>query len=307
MLQRMRTYVRYISVFSLIVIASGLKALDADSSSHDEVIDEIRVTIYDPKGKEVILTSDIKPGLDGSQRSLHDVLLDRLKVLDARNLGIEVTENEADQFLARIQQEHGMTREDLEGVFAELGYTFEEGRHMLRDQQMIERIVDHRVKSDRRMLIKRADVVAYDEAHPLYIPGEYTLQQGIIPYRERTHEEIQEYIDAGTVDDITDWEDTFTLAESDLAADKRFIDAASINTIVDVDVASDESGVEITRLVAKQQRRRVPVEERYEEIAQTLRWLRYEEVLSEYHNRLLHDAVVRFTYDNELEDIIGQT
>ncbi len=293
-------------VYILFFLCVNIMHIDAQSSyvsssqvpaSEDEIVDEVRVTIYDPKGKQILLSSDIRPGLDGSHRTLYDVLLDQLKVLDARNLGIEVTENEADQFLARIQQEHGMTKADIEHVFSELGYTFEEGRQLLRDQQMIERIVDHRVKSDRRMLIQRSDVVAYDEAYPAYISGSYTLQQAYIPAQVASEDKIRSFIQENRIDELAQWEESFTISEDELAPQMQFIDTAEVGTVVDVEATSD--GTEVTRLVDKQQRKRIPVEQRYEEIASKLRRQQYNTIQAEYDNRLLRQASLRFTYTSD--------
>jgi len=268
-----------------------------ENAEQADVVDEILVTIYSDQGKQNICISDIRPWLDGSPRTLNDVVFDRLKLLDAQSLGLEVSEEKADQFLANIQHKHNMTRDQVEDLFSQLGYTYEEGREMLREQQMIERIVEYRVSSDRRLLVQRADIQAYDDARPAYQQGSYVLQCAIIPHDTLSPETIRAYIDDGDIDAIAHWDAPFTISDAELAQERRFIEHEKPGAIVDVEDTHDAT--EVTRLVDKQEKKRVPIEARYEEIAQKLRMQQYETVLAEYHNRLLNEAVVRCTYDED--------
>ena len=282
-----------------------------DTNNRSDVADEILVTILPPQHeKTIVLQSDIRPGLDGNPRTLRDVVLDRLKICDAHRIGLEITEDEADQFLAKIQRENGLTQQEIEKIFSELGYTYEEGRQLVRDQQMIERIIDYRVRADKRFLVNRSDVVAYDEQHPQYKQAQYTLRQVFIPRQQYDPETVQAYIDNGAIDTIASWEDPFVIAESELAEEMHFIANKDPYTIVDVDVTT--GGTEITQLVEKQERHRVSVDDRYDEIAQHLRAYRFYDLLEAYHSRLLREAKVQCTYpedkklilpDNEIEGV----
>jgi len=267
-----------------------------------EHVDEVMAIIYNQQGNEIILRSDIRPHLDGTPRTLHDVLLDRLKVQDAGRLRVHVTEHEVDQFLSRIQEEYGLSQSDIAYLFSELGYTYQEGRQLLRQQHVIERILDYRVKMDRRMMIQREDVAAYDDAHPVYQPAGYLLQMAHIPADAYEYHTVQSYIDDNAIDEIAEWQDCFYISEEDLDPEMQFIADHPEGSIVDIDTTSQ--GTEITRLVKRYERQRVPLEQRYDTIAQTLREQRYHEILQEYHQRLFREASIRFTHTEDRQEVM---
>ena len=268
-----------------------------DNNTRNNVVDEVLATVYTDNGKELVLMSDLRPALDGTPRDLREAVLDTLKIAEAKRFGIQVSEDDIDQFLAKIERDNNLTHEQVEQIFAELGYTFDEGRQVLRNQQIVERITEQRVKQDRRLLVQRDDIIAYDEQHPAYESAEYTLEIAFIPSQQYSHDDVDQYIASGKIDTIAEWQEQFTISEDDLNPEMAHIDHEKPGTIVDVEKSN--AGTEVTRLAGKQERQRIPVDKRYDEIAQKIRTTGYNEVMKEYNDRLLRDAKVRFTYDED--------
>ena len=263
-------------------------------------INEIVVVIYNPESNQLILRSDIRPALDGVPRTLRQIVLESLMVIDALLLTIKVTEDDADRFLANLQKENGLSRQAIQEMFKDLGFTFEEGREQLRRKQMIEAVLDYRVKM--HILVQRADVVAYYDAHPEFIEATYTLVQAYVPEDVVSKKELQRMIDTGEIETGINWDEPFTLKEHELADDKKFIVHETVGEVVEIEDVED--GVELTRLVAKSVPQKVSLEDRYEEIAMTLRKQQFETKLEEYYQSLLDKAIMRFTYPEDEERVL---
>lgn len=70
------------------------------------LVDSIKAVVYSEDGTEVVTKSDIdRPGLDGSFRTLDDVVLERLMYLDAKRFKILPDEDTIDKHLKAVQRE----------------------------------------------------------------------------------------------------------------------------------------------------------------------------------------------------------
>src|SRR5437867_1197347 len=71
------------------------------------LLDTIQAVVYSEEGAEIVTKSDIdRPGLDGSFRTLEDVVLERLMYLDAKRFKILPDQDTIDKHLKAVQREN---------------------------------------------------------------------------------------------------------------------------------------------------------------------------------------------------------
>lgn len=266
--------------------------------------DEIVAVIYNPEGSIAITRSDTRIGLDGQPRTLRQAILEQLMLLDAQKLKINITEDDVDRFLMQLQRQNGLTKYALEEMFRQLGFTYQEGREQLRNKQMIDTIVDYRVKSDKRMQVTPEEVEAYYQNNPLYSPMTVTLRQVFVSNEEFSASQIDAMIKDGTIAKKLKWEEPFVLEEQDIAEDKLFIKTAPLGSIVERE--EDKEGIELTMLVERCEPRLIQLGDRYNEVEMDLRKERFFMLLREYEDKLLADATgLRFLNEADKKAVLG--
>jgi hypothetical protein len=255
-------------------------------------VDEILAVLYHPEGNGIVLLSDLTASLDGQEKSLKDVIIERLMVLDALKYKITITEEELDRFLAQLQKQNGWTRNDLILFLDEHGYSYDDGRELLREKQMVNQIIDYKVRSDKRMMISREDALAYYNEHPDITEATYTLDIAYVPFSQYDQKNIDTFLKSKKVPQDIVWDEPFVLKESELAEDRKFIAKEKTGTIVLVEKMED--GYELTRLVEKTEAVTIPFEDSYAKIVAQMRQEQFQHVLKDYHNELLAGAKIKF-------------
>ncbi len=255
------------------------------------VLDEIIETLYHPEGTEIILLSDTTTGLEGKERSLHDLELETLTYLDAKKLkGIVVSEDDIDRFIAQLQKQNNWTRADIEDFFKEHGYSFEEGRDLIRRKQMVNQMIDYKVRSDKAMAVSLDEAQAIYDQHPREEEATYTLAIGFAPSNLYTLAQLNKAVEKNMPLEKIEWDEPFVRKESDLPKDRKFIAKRSVGHVVLVEPV--EGGFELTKLVEKTPKRQIPFDECSAEIINKIRQERFESVLKKYENELEADPVV---------------
>lgn len=266
------------------------------------VIDEIVAILYHPGGTDIVLRSDLKKSLDGRPFSLRDILTQRLMVLDAQSMNITISQDDAERFLGELQKMNHLTRDEMIAAFADQGFSYQEGIEQLRRRQMVEQIIDLRIRSDKTLMITKQEVAAFDEQNPQFDEATFTLAQAFIPAATWAARAKQLAWSDAELSALV-WGEPFVIRESELADDKRGLADAAIGGVVDtVDVGD---GAEITRLLAKTPRRRYTVDERYTEIATALFNERFMRLLHEYENKLLEETAIKFTYPEDQQQVFA--
>jgi hypothetical protein len=196
-----------------------------------------------------------------------------------------------------------MSLKDVKRMFAELGFTFEEGIEQLRRMQMIQAILDFRVRGDKRIIIDKSAVEEYYSTHQRTESASFTLAQTLLPYDMYSRAQVEAMIDDGTIATEVIWEDPFEVSEEGLPDEKKFITTKAAGTIVGFE--ETEEGFELTRLVSIKHARVVPLDEIYDEISFQIRKAVYDKVMFEYQTKLMQNAVIRFNNPKEKEEILG--
>jgi len=265
-------------------------------NAQQKLIDEIVAIIYTGEKQVVIAHSDIRPGLDGMPRSIRQIILEHLMIIDGEKL-ITVTEEDIDRFISHLQKENNLTQDAVKSLFRELGCTVEEGRELLRKRQIIDGILGYRVREDKNLNVTRQDALDYYAAHPESKEATFTLAQTFVPQEKMSKNELLRLKKLGKLGDTLSWDAPFTLKQSELAADRQFIINEPVGAIVEFEEV--DGGFDITRLVSKTSAQTVPVEEYFDEIMNYLRQERYRECLENYYSMLLSKYTIRFTHPED--------
>ena len=260
------------------------------------LIDTIEAVIFGSEGTEVITKSNLdRPSLGGGIRTLDDTVFERLVYLDAQKHKIYSDEDAVDAYLAAIQKEHNLTRDELHDIFTASGYTFEEGREQLQMMQSINSMLDFKIRSN--LIVPRKDVEVYYEAHPEYIEASYTLQRVFISLsastsKEQQRMELEQFVETGRGVGGIEWSQPFTIMQSDVAEDKHFIFEMQLGEISRPQEIP--GGFELFKLEEKNEKRLRSFDERYREIADILRQPKYNELLVTYRENLFNEASVLY-------------
>lgn len=266
-------------------------AFGADIQGREYVLDEIIETLYHPEGTEILLRSDIEMGLDGKERSLHDLELETLTYFDAKKMkGIVISEDDIDRFLAQLQKQNNWTQQDIEEFFKEHGYTLEEGRDLIRRKQMVNQMIDYKVRSDKAMAVSMDEAKVEYDKHPQTEQATYTLAIGFVPSSAYSLAQLNKAVEKNLPLECVEWDEPFTRKASELPKDRQFITKRPVGQIVLVEPV--ENGFELTKLVDKTPQRQVPFDECSSEIINNIRQERFESVLKNYEKSLEDDPVV---------------
>ena len=198
-----------------------------------------------------------------------------------------------------------MSRAGLEHAMEEMGYSYQEGMEKLRRRQIVDQMIDNRVRSDKRFMVTQEDVAAFSEENPIFDEAVYTLAEVVLD-TEPAIELSQAALDALA------WEEPFEVKERDLAEEMQFLADAKVGDIVSRDHIDGEW--ELTRLVAKKSRRRLALDDvidprtkktLYDKIVDVIRMQRHEKLIEEYRTDLLKNATLRFTYEQDRAQVLG--
>lgn len=259
------------------------------------LIDSIQAVVFGQQEPEIVTYSDVmRPSLSGQQRELDELIFERLVFGDAQKFQIMTDEDAVDKYLAMIQKQNNLTLDELKNVFASAGYSYEEGRQQFRLLQTVNSMLDFKIRT--QVVVPRAMVEQYYEEHPEITEAKVKVQRGFIPYVEDKREQQKRALEymAKTGKEVRDiqWGDPFELAESEVASDKAFLFELAQGNISQ---AQDTGiGFEAFRALEVSPRTQATLEDRYKDIAETLRKPIYEELLDNYKKSLMDASSVLY-------------
>lgn len=264
-------------------------------------VDKIVAIIYGKEDTMIITQSEVtRRGLDGSIRTLEDLVLERLMYLDAKKFNMLPSEEDIDKHLLSVQKNYGLTLDQIKEMFKEAGYSYKEGREQFAMTTAVQSVVDYKIMS--RLIVPEKDVKEYYEAHPEVEQAAYQLQVAVMPYksgvsREEQRVEIDAMIEKKRASDplLPDgfsWSRPFWIDHEDIAEDKIFIFSMAAN---DVSLPqATPSGFEVIKLLDKKTERVRPLQDRYREIVNILRRPKYMSMLDEYKAELQQNASIEY-------------
>ncbi len=280
---------KFIKIFACLLIFS--------LPARMQLVNEIVAIIYHEMGTVAILASDIRPALDGHMQTLREVILNRLMQFDALYYKFNVTLQEAEKFIENVQKKDRLSRKAVEDMFAQAGYTYAEALEYLRADQMVKQIVEMRVRSDKRLLITRAQAEERYKENPPQVEAVYTLAIAFISKEQLGKKKLSDYLKTINLDKDVQFDEPFDLKESEIADDRKDIITHKEGDIVFTEAI--EGGYEITRLIKAVPAQVMPFDDCYMVIVSKMRQEKLPEVFADYYKLLLSQATIRFTHPED--------
>ncbi len=265
-----------------------------EEQSNLVLLDQIEVVVFGQEDVEIVTKSDIdRPALGGGYRTEDEIIFERSVLLDAKKHKIPNDEEAVDAGIEQMKREHDLSDDDLEMIFKESGYTLQEGRQQFQVMQMINTMLDVKVRSN--LIVPRRDVEAYYNANPEVVEATYTIERLFIPFdqkksKTRQRREIEKYVETGVGALEIQPGFVFTINHSDVAQQKQFIFTMEQNQLsAPQEIAG---GFELLRLIEKTPEHFKTLDERYREIVDVLRRPKYEELMQKYRDQLMQQVSV---------------
>jgi hypothetical protein len=252
--------------------------------------DTIDVVLVTQEGTDIITRSDVeRPGLQGTARTVDDLVFESLVYLDAKKHKVEPDDDAVDRYLAKIMQENGMSLHELEEVFRQGGRTLKEGRDELRKMQAVNGMMDFKIRSN--MIVPRKEVEAYYNDNPEYDPAQYQLEYAFVAYDTKTDKELQKQnINDSLMQQRADYlrfGNPFWVNAQDLAHDRQAITGIAKGEHV---IFESDEGFEVYRMCDLKERRLRTLQERYRDIVALLMQPKYQQMMMDYRSQLLDGA-----------------
>jgi hypothetical protein len=271
-------------ISSTLLIAEDTETID---TSNFILLDQIEAVVYGSE-VEIVTKSDLdRPSLGGGFRTREEILFECQVLLDAKKHHLPQDDEAIDAYLTKIQREHNLSEKELEQIFTSSGYTVEEGRELLQRMQIINTMLDIKIRSN--VIVPRKDVEEYYKNNPTVIEATYTLQRAFVPQSKRISAQQQQtilinYSKTGKGVAGIEWSDSFTINHSDIAESKQFIYSMESGEI-SLPVAITD-GFELFKLVEKTPEVVKTLEESYRDIVDILRQPKFEELMQGYRDHL---------------------
>ena len=151
-----------------------------------------------------------------SEASFLENLVDmRLQLQEARNLGIEVTQNEITETIDNIKKKYSMTQDEFTESLKKEGLTFEEYKKRLSEQILMNKVVTYQIRN--KIVISDAEVNKYLTANKETFGGTETYKLRQIFFKrpgENTDKKTLEDKAADVIKKLKDGEDFSALARA---------------------------------------------------------------------------------------------
>ncbi len=259
------------------------------------LIDKIEAIIFDNDGASVITKSDTeKLTLEGKPQTLDDIIFTRRVYADASKYPFGKDKDAVDRYLEMVMRDNKIGLPDLERMFNAAGYyTYEEGREQFAIMFAVNSMIDFKVKS--YLVVPEAQIIAYYKEHPIEEEAAYKIQRLVITDKkivstQDNKKRLKLALEVGKEIPGVKVSPAFWIKHDELAADKMFISTMITGDISDP--VSIPEGFELFRLLERRERRIVPLEERYQEIAQELKRPLFEKRFEEYRKSLFDEASI---------------
>lgn len=260
------------------------------------LIDSIEAVIFCPDQADIITYSDTRRlGLDGSARSLPNMVQERLLFADAKKMKMEPTKESIEKHMQMVQRENKLSLDQIKQIFKQAGYSYEEGLEQMGVQQAVSQIMSFRVHS--RLVVPEKEIRKYYNEHPETVEEAYQLERAVVsPDVFATEAELQaalkKYAKTGAGLEGITWSAPFWIEKSELAEEKHFIAQLTPGQIGKPQALAQ--GFELFRLTKKRPERFRTYEERMREISEILRRPHGEKLFNEYIKSLQQEMAVLY-------------
>lgn len=238
----------------------------------EEVIDGIVAIVSSSVGTELITTSDLnRPTLFGNFRTLEECELEKGILLEAAKYQIHVDDAMVEAYFDSVQKAEGITRQEIQQMWIDIGYTDSEGIEQFRNSQIINIMLQREVYE--HISVSLQEVQHFYDEHPEYYEATYMVKRAIV----KTEEESPQF------------SSPVVLKESELATTHYFIRELRKGETHSI---QHEDTTEIIRLLEKTERILIPLAERYDTIARILKQQKYATLFEQYKQKVLGSVTI---------------
>lgn len=281
---------------ALVFTSCLLCVVEEKPAGSDELfpINSIRGVVFYENGADVITQMQLnRPGLDGMTHPLDDLIF-RSKIRhEAEKFKMDPDDAAVREHLDAVKQQNNLSDEAFEKLLKQNGFTLEQAEKEFHDIIAENTVIDYKVRS--RIIVPRTLVEEYYQANPVMMEEALLLQQAMVPFDPTVTpidqgKIIEGQLAGGRETYIINWSEPFWVSIADLAQDKKFV--ATLNPGTACIAGDSPEGFELFKLVEKKEARLLTLDERYNEIVETLKRPKYEELMQTFKEGLAQSAAV---------------
>lgn len=248
----------------------------------EQVMDTIVAIVSSSAGTEIITQSDLdRPTIFGKFRTLEECELEKAILLDAKQHQIYVDDDMVESYFESIQKAYNITREQVQQMFGDAGYTVAEGKEQLRDSQITNIILQKEVYE--KMSVSIQEIETYFDEFPAFIPATFTLKRATL---EDESGEIN-------INQISlhqfDFSPAITLQAAEISPEHAFILDLQPG---EIHIEKTGALIEAIHLISKTSEQLIPLEERQNEISNILRERKFHALFEKYREKVLKSVTI---------------
>lgn len=262
-----------------------------------KLLDQTVATIYHPEAKVLLCQSDIGPGFSGGPRTLDDVILEELILLDAKKLKIDVTDEDVDRFLIQLQKNANLTPAQINMSFKELGYSPAEGKIQLKRMQIIQETVGFRVRMQKELVVTQEAIEEEYKKNPIKREASFLISQAELEFNpkksfEENKKAIEDLINLNEIEHFLIFDDPLEVKDSEIKESQLFIKEMKPGQ---VSVLKYEPKKALfIKMVQIMPPTLIPLSERKNAIETRLKMQKYETITQNYNDSLKKGASIRY-------------
>lgn len=256
-------------------------------------IDKVEAVIFFDETAKIITASDVRPNLDGRPRTLEDILsMYVLYEKASTKYKIPVSEQTVDKYFTSLQKQHNLTMDQIKEMFAQGGFSYEQGRQELKMMYANNSLLQFLVES--RLSVSPEMVQEYYDAHPMIQESNYAIQMATIAIpdgaaREDIKNQIDQYRATGQgLPDIS-WSDAIVMKKEDFSDAMQPMLNFDLGQIFEQE---SSTGFDLFRLTIKQEEKVFTLEERRQEIEMRLKEPLFYEMVEKIRAELIEQASI---------------
>lgn len=166
-------------------IPSILYSTEVLTNNNRQIIDKIDVSILNQSNPSIIFYSDYWfPVPTGILVSPEELIIKQLwlKKADDHNIkiGMPGTEDYAEKYFDLLQEEKNVSREQINAMCREIGYTINDIKRELNEQSVIQQIIELTLTANGSLHVSLNDMIYYCKENPKIEEPIFTIQKKIL-------------------------------------------------------------------------------------------------------------------------------
>jgi hypothetical protein len=287
----------------LVLFFTFFSCFTSTTSKPEKIVDEIVCKRIGESGTSVVFASDAwLPNPLGALPSLEEKIVKMLWLAHGSDMGIKISSNEssheyAEEHFDRLQQERGITRDDLVAACKKAGFTLDDVKRELNDQYLLQTCIETTIVASESIQPTEKEIEDYYNSNPEIIPERYVIQKGVYKGNASV------IYNKNYVDSDVCWEEPYEVDPDSLS--EKFSHISKVNNGDVVTVIEKEGEVHVYKLVSYAASHKLSLENVYEKIKMILQQKKYMEAYKRLTIEFLNSDNVIFTNQEYKDRCIG--